>query len=151
MLFEPIELELDKPRKYKLNLRGLMRAESEINRVRGAQVNERMAIDHLIISGARNSLMQNGGFPLDLFFTLVWAGLVECDPVLKQDDIPELVEASPQTRSNLMTEIWEYYLRVTTKPDNSVGAQPAAPGEDGKGGDSDPLAKRPGSTGGLLQ
>jgi hypothetical protein len=36
---------------------------------------------------------------------------------LKQDDIPEMVEASPQTRSKIMTDIWEYYLRVTTKPD----------------------------------
>jgi hypothetical protein len=145
MLFEPIELELDKKRPFKLNLRALMRAETEINRLRGAKVNERMAIDHLILSAARNSVMNNGGFPMDLFFALVWAGLVECDPEVKQDDIAEIVEASPRRRSQIMSEIWEYYLRVTTKPD------PDQPPTKEQETDSDPLAKRPGSTGGLLQ
>jgi hypothetical protein len=77
MLFEPIEIELDKKRPFKLNLRALMRAETEINRVRGAKANERMAIDHLILSEARNSMMNKGGFSIDLFFALVWAGLAE--------------------------------------------------------------------------
>ena len=53
MIFEPIEIELDKPRRFKLNLRALMRAEREINRQRGAGVADYVAIDNLVLEAAR--------------------------------------------------------------------------------------------------
>jgi hypothetical protein len=142
MLYEPIEIELDRKRKFKLNLKALMRAEREINRRRGAEIGQFASIDFLIIQGAKTSLNDNGSFPLDLLMVLLWAGLTDEEPNLAIDDVPDLIEVSPLTRSKILTLIWDYYLTATTKADQAKtnGAT-----------DERPLALRPGSTSGPLQ
>ena len=143
MLYEPIEIELDRKRKYKLDIRALMRAEREINRRRGADVGQFVSIDSLIIDGAKRSLNANGSFPLDLFCVLLWAGLTDEEPNLTIDQIPDLLEATALSRSNIITKIWDYYLSITLKPD----VKPS----EANGADQRPLALRPGSTSGPLQ
>lgn len=148
MISEPIEIELDRPRKLKLTTRALMRAESEINRRRGAQVQERVSIDFLLFKAARDQLTGSGSFPLDLLAVLLWAGLQaeEPDPKLTPDGVLDLVDASPLSRGALVTAVWEHYNEVTKKPRSD-----SAPAEDGGGEDDSPLAERPGSTTGPLQ
>ncbi|MGH7874998.1 MAG: hypothetical protein ACREQO_22615 [Candidatus Binatia bacterium] len=116
VLFEPIEIELDKNRQFKLNRR------------RGGS--EWLSIDFLILSAAKSSLHESGSFPLDLLTVLLWAGLVEAiagdyiikvtegklEPVIPLETVPDLLDASPLPRFRILTLIWEYYLRVTTEP-----------------------------------
>lgn len=146
MLFEPVELELDRKRKFKLNLRALMRAEREINRRRGAEIGRFSPIDEIVIAGVSNSLVAGGTFPLDLLIVLLWAGLTDDDPSLSIDQTADIVETASISRSALCTQVWEHYLKVTVKGDVSKPADQAADGAD-----KDPLAPRPGSTSGHLQ
>lgn len=145
MFIEPIEIELDRKRKYKLGIRTLLRAEREINRRRGAEIDRFVSIDSLMIQGARKSIEANGSFPLDLFTVILWAGLTEEDPNLTIDQIPDLLESSPLTRSNIITAIWDHYLAATVKPDKPSEAATNGAAE------ASPLALRPGSTSGPLQ
>jgi hypothetical protein len=149
MIFEPIEIELDKPRRFKLNLRALLRAEHEINRQRGAGVADYIAIDNLVLEAARQSMLRY--FPLDLLAVLLWAGLNEIALDEKQeqiglDAILELIEASPWTRPRLAAAVLEYYLQITSKAMEKK--------EEDKEVSEDqppPLAGRPGSISGALQ
>jgi len=157
MIFEPIELELDRPRRFKLNLLSLMTAEQEINRRRGAGVADYVAIDNLVMESARQSMLRY--FPLDLLVVLLWAGLNEIDREEKQlpitappqigiDAVLELIEASPWTRPHLAGAVCDYYLKITTKEP----AKEETKGEGKEGEDPPPpLPGRPGSISGALQ
>ena len=157
MIFEPIELELDRPRRFKLNLLALMRAEREINRRRGAGVADYVAIDNLVMESARQSMLRY--FPLDLLAVLLWAGLNEIDREEKQlpitappqigiDAVLELIEASPWTRPRLAAAVVDCYLKITTKEPAKDESK-----DEGKEGEHPPppLAGRPGSISGALQ
>ena len=148
MIFEPIEIELDKPRRFKLNLRALMRVEREINRQRGAGIANYVAIDNLVLEAARTSMLRY--FPLDLLAVLLWAGLNETALDEKQEQIGvdavlELIEASPWTRPRLAGEVCDYYLKITSKE------PPKDETKDEGSEDPPPLAGRPGSISGALQ
>lgn len=161
MIFEPIELELDKPRKLYLTLRALMRAETEINRLRGAAASERVSIDYLVLKAARDYLTGGGNFPLDVVVMLVWSGLLAVDQQfcekrgldkqwinepLTVDQVLDMIEASPLKRGSILTRLWDHYNEVTTKEKN----EDSSPDDEAPGGD-DPLAQRPGSSSGPLQ
>ncbi len=143
MLFEPAELELDRKRKFKLNLRALLRAEREINRRRGAEVGKFAPIDALIWDCV-NSEEKKIVVPLDLLSVLIWAGLTDEDPSLSVDQAADLIEASPLSRFELVNVIYDHWTKVTAKAGKT--AETSADGAD-----ADPLAKRPGSTSGPLQ
>jgi hypothetical protein len=151
MIFEPIEIELEKPRRFKLNLRALMRAEREINRQRGAGVADYVAIDNLVLEGARQSMLRY--FPLDLLAVLLWAGLNEIaldekEQQIGVDAILGLIEASPWTRPRLAAAVVDCYLKITTKEPAKDESK-----DEGKEGEHPPppLAGRPGSISGALQ
>lgn len=144
MLFEPVELELDRKRKFKLNLRALMRAEREINRRRGAEVSGFASIDALILE-CIDSFRNRVRMPLDLLGVLLWSGLTDEDPSLTIDQATDLIEASPLSRADLVVVIFDHWIKVTKKAD----AKPNDSATDGV--DADPLAARPGSTSGPLQ
>lgn len=145
MLFEPVELELDRKRKFKLNIRALMRAEREINRRRGAEIDAFVPIDALI-ADCIDSEKQTVKVPLDLLSVLLWAGLSDDDALLSIDQIPDLLEASPLSRSQLVATIYEHWIKVTSKGKSEKPAE-----ESANGADDSPLAGRPGSTSGPLQ
>jgi hypothetical protein len=144
MLFEPIDLDLDRKRKFKLDLEALENAETQINRRRGVAPTERIGIDFLIFDSARKT----SGLPLDLVIVLLWAGLIAEDPALTLDQIRPLMEASPLTRGQIVTKIWDHYIEVTSK-DQVTGKTKDE--SDAGDGEKRPLALRPGSTSGPLQ
>lgn len=159
MLFEPIEIELDKPRKFFLNTRALMRAEKEINRQRGAEPGQRVAVDYLLFKAASDQLAGSGSFPLDLLMVLVWAGLASVDaelcrrcglpPSAANEPMPcesalDLIDLSPLTRGQIITAIWNHYNEVTKK-------KAAEATEEESSNDRGPLAKRPGLSSSALQ
>jgi hypothetical protein len=142
MLFGPIDMELDRKRKYKLDLEALENAETQINRRRGVAPSERVGIDFLIYEAASKT----GGLPLDLVIVLLWAGLIAEDPGLTLDQIRPLMEQSPLRRNQIVTLIWDHYIEVTSKPTEEKKVS------DANGADEKyPLAVRPGSTSGPLQ
>jgi hypothetical protein len=145
MLFEPVELELDRKRKFKLNIRALMRAEREINRRRGAEIDAFVPIDALI-ADCIDSEKETVKVPLDLLSVLLWAGLSDDDAMLSIDQIPDLLETSPLSRSQLVATIYEHWIKVTSKGKSETPAE-----ETVNGADKSPLAQRPGSTSGPLQ
>lgn len=157
MLFEPILLQLDTPRKYKLSARALMRAEKKINELRGARPNEYVSIDYLIYSTRLGSVMGTNSLPRDLAAVLLWAGLLdfwskppygEDNPELTVEYAAELMEQSALARGDLLTQIFEHYAEVVTKGKNNPDGDPAPAGN---GADQSPLAQRPGSTSGATQ
>lgn len=157
MFFEPIEIELDKPRKFKLTPKALRRAEDTINRSRGAKAHERASIDYLIFKARKDSVLGQGSLPRDLFVVLLWSGLFDLwpkqseeDPGLTMDKVEELVyETSPLTAGAILDLVMEHYSEVTNKKkaDKETGRK----GDQENGADESPLAPRPGSTSGALQ
>jgi hypothetical protein len=149
MFFEPIEIELDKPRKVFLKAEALMRAEKEINRQRDAKIADHVSIDFLIFKAASDFLQGTGNFPLDLVAVLLWAGLNAAPHETKDevtvDKVLDLIDLSPLPRGQILTRLWEHYSDVTKREPSTSSAQ-------GNGEDKpDPLARRPGSTSGVLQ
>lgn len=114
-LIEPVEIELDIKRGLLFTLRALMRAEREINRNRGAKVEDYVSIDYLIMSAAQKTVIKNGIMPLDLLITLLWASLLHEDPDLKIDQVPELIEKSLLERGKIIDAVWEAYTRAASK------------------------------------
>lgn len=149
MLFEPIEIELDKPRKFFLSARALMRAEKEVNRQRGAKPSEHVSIDYLTYRAAADFLAGAGNFPLDLVAVLLWAGLNAAAPDKDQlaavDQAADLLDQSPLPRGRVLTLIWEHYAEVTQRK-----RSPESEGDSGaQEGQELPLAR--GSSSGVLQ
>ena len=154
MIFEPIELELDRKRKFKLTARALMRAEDTVNRRRGVKPNERVSIDYLVYKARMDSVLGTGSAPRDLIVTLIWSGLVDLwpktgdeeEPGLTVEKVEELIyETSPLTVGDIITMVFDHYSEVVNKKKaEPIPAQP-------NGADESPLAQRPGSTSGVMQ
>jgi hypothetical protein len=147
MLVETVEVELDKKRELRFSMEALMLAEREINRRRGARISEFVNIEYLIIAAASAQVSGSGGFPLDLMTVLLWAGLRWQEPQLSVETIPQLIDQSPLTHGEIMTRVWDAYLAQNKR--KSKEAQDEE--EKDKEHDGDPLARRPGSTTGVLQ
>ena len=153
MLFEPIEIELDKKRKFKLTPKALRRAEDTINRQRGVKPNERVSIDYLVWKARMDTALGTGSLPRDLAVVMVWSGLVdlwpkqgEDDPALTLEKVEELIyETSPLTVGDIITMVFEHYSEVVNKKKAETEEAPV------DGADSDPLAQRPGSNSSALQ
>lgn len=117
MIIEPILIELDKPRKFLLRTRSLLAAQREINKMRGGSVHEVAAIDYLMAQALKDNSSAEGGFycPMDIFISLLWAGLLEDDPTLTVDRCADLLDVSPLPRGRIVGMIWDHYLTTTRK------------------------------------
>jgi hypothetical protein len=146
MLIEPIEIELDKPRKFFLSMKALMRAEQDINRRRGIPAAQHTSIDFLVWKSAAGQVAGTDSIGLDLMVTLLWAGLsnMDPDPAITFDSVLGMMDASPLTRGAIVTKIWNHYNEVTLKQKKE--SPPIDEVED-----SESLARRPGANSGVSQ
>lgn len=142
MIPDPVEIQLDKKRKLLFGLGVLRRAETEINKRRGASISQYVNIDYLMIRSAMDQAAGTGGFPLDLLIVMLWAGLSTEDPRITFDSTVDLIEQSPLTRGEIATIVWDAYIATTEKSGEKKESTEDPP---------DPLPQRPGSSSGVLQ
>jgi hypothetical protein len=112
---QPIDIQLDKPRKLLINSMALRKAEFELNRLRGSDVRSWESIDGLIFQAYGKVYNTTGRLPADLLFCLLWGGLLHEDPKLQLDDVGQLLDRSPLNLSEISGIIWRAYWAYSSK------------------------------------
>ena len=114
---EPIEINLDRSRKVLINHRALFKAEGEINKRRGAKVEDWASIDVLMVDAFNLIYRSRGMLPLDLLAVMIWASIVyeNNERALTVEQITDLFDDPSVSRAALSGDIWGAYFKASMR------------------------------------
>jgi len=134
-VIEPVEILLDKPRKFLINHTALRRAETEVNKQRFAKPIEHTNIDNLMVSAYNTVYRLSGMLPRDLLTCLLWASHVPENPKeakLTIEKIDDLLDQSQSSDADIAVILWNAYFKVAGRNFGIASAESEDSGEEKK-------------------
>jgi hypothetical protein len=112
---QPIEIDLDKPRRLLLTVGGLKAAERELNKSRGLQ--PRKAIFRIMMEELPQ--VEQGDVGMDFCEAILWASMLHEDPDLSIDAVGQMPFDLRDVMQLTLRVITETYLKIEPKTDET--------------------------------